>query len=312
MTTNENELKTSQATDIHVGLANALKNLREQKQLSIEQVAIKLNLAPKIITDIECCLEDVIESKKYSLVFLRGYLTNYSKLVGLENIESYNESLQISNSKKDEKTFTETAGVQPRKRKRRVVLKLFILIVLAALVGVTYNFLSGSPDDLVNVDKQDAATVPVTSVEKKQEEVIAIQEGGVKNASVEKPVAPIPVEPINVKPVAEPINVEPVVEPINVEPVAEPIKAGKKVVTKSEFSALRFTYKADWWTEIFDAKGKCVAYGLYKRGRVINVKGKTPFKVKLGDPTLVTMLQDGKAVSHKFKAGKMARFTLPL
>jgi cytoskeleton protein RodZ len=347
MTINKNELETSSEYDLLVGLAGKLKSLREENKLSIDQVATKLNLAPKVIKDIECSLEDIIELKTYSLVFLRGYLANYGKLVGLEDIENYKEFSQISIRKKRVNILTETTGIRPQQRKRRIVLKLFIVLLLITFTALAYNFLSDDtvshrssgeqesvedvtpilePDDkqeIIMHDKMEIISITNEETEPSVSVSVTAESPKVKPVAVKvAPVAPVEsskVKPVAVKvapatsesPIAKPVVVNlPVTETVKTEKVKQDVE--KEIVVLPSSSVLRFTFKADCWTEIHDAKGKRVAYGLYKKGRVMNVTGEAPFKVKLGDPTIVTMLQDGKIVSQKFEAGKVARFTLPL
>jgi len=83
-----------------------------------------------------------------------------------------------------------------------------------------------------------------------------------------------------------------------------------KTIASPRVETLKITYVKDCWTEIFDAKNKRMAYGLYKKGNIINVNGMPPFKLLLGDPSAVSILREGKKVDIDFPSGKSVNFTL--
>lgn len=60
-----------------------LKEAREKRKLSIEQVAAKLFSDPDILKD----LENDIFKKLGGNVFIKGYIRNYSKLLDLDSAE---------------------------------------------------------------------------------------------------------------------------------------------------------------------------------------------------------------------------------
>jgi len=60
-----------------------LKETREKRKLSIEQVAAKLFSDPDILKD----LENDIFKKLGGNVFIKGYIRNYSKLLDLDSAE---------------------------------------------------------------------------------------------------------------------------------------------------------------------------------------------------------------------------------
>ncbi|RBW44566.1 hypothetical protein DS885_11385 [Psychromonas sp. B3M02] len=87
-------------------LDNALKEQRVAANLSVEDIALKLNLKVTVINDIENDLEQVIEEKRYPVIYLRGYLANYAKAVQLPEIESYAEYQQLSTPSKHNNTLS--------------------------------------------------------------------------------------------------------------------------------------------------------------------------------------------------------------
>ena len=76
---------------------------------------------------------------------------------------------------------------------------------------------------------------------------------------------------------------------------------------------LVFQFSGDCWMNLVDATGEAIAYGVKVSGRVMPVSGVPPFEVTLGAPESVQISYDGVAVDmSQFRAGRTARFTLPL
>jgi len=72
------------------------------------------------------------------------------------------------------------------------------------------------------------------------------------------------------------------------------------------------TFKAECWLQIDDANGKTLFSGLKKGGESLNVKGKAPYKLKIGAPAAVEIQYQGKPVdlSRFVKSSRVARLTL--
>ena len=76
---------------------------------------------------------------------------------------------------------------------------------------------------------------------------------------------------------------------------------------------LVFQFSGDCWMNLVDATGEAIAYGVKVSGRVMPVSGIPPFEVTLGAPEAVQISYDGVAIDmSQFRAGRTARFTLPL
>jgi len=107
---------------------------------------------------------------------------------------------------------------------------------------------------------------------------------------------------------------EPEKEVITEEPVDAQLLLFEPEVTEINvltIELLQLTFSADCWTEIVDATGKRLAFDLYKQGASIILKGVAPFKLKLGDPSVVTIQYQNKIFEHKFAAGRAVRFIVP-
>lgn len=74
-----------------------------------------------------------------------------------------------------------------------------------------------------------------------------------------------------------------------------------------------FVFSGDCWVNIYDATGERVAYGVKKKGYIMNFKGLAPLNVTVARPEFVMITYQDKAVElSQFAAGNIAKFTLPL
>lgn len=118
---------------------------------------------------------------------------------------------------------------------------------------------------------------------------------------------PAPVEeraPVSVpEPIAEPAWAPRVVDtappPEAPEPVADVVRA-------------RFMFADESWTEVIDADGRRLLFDLVPAGREIEVEGRPPLQVFLGNAPGVRIAVDGQPFDHAryTRAGNVARFEL--
>lgn len=75
--------------------------------------------------------------------------------------------------------------------------------------------------------------------------------------------------------------------------------------------SLQLSFSGECWTEVFDVTGKRLAFNLYKEGAVLTVLGRAPFKLKLGDPSVVAIQYQDKKVEREFVTGRTVTFSVP-
>ena len=74
---------------------------------------------------------------------------------------------------------------------------------------------------------------------------------------------------------------------------------------------LTLRYTDNCWTQIRDATGKRLAFGVIKAGEVLELSGIAPFDVTLGQSDGVTVEFNGRPFEHtRFSRGKIARFQI--
>ena len=93
-------------TEHKMTLGKALQEHRLAANFSVDEIALKLNLKTDVIEGIESDLQQLIEEKIYPLIYLRGYLANYSKVVHLGDLQSFPEYQQLSRPAKSANTLS--------------------------------------------------------------------------------------------------------------------------------------------------------------------------------------------------------------
>jgi cytoskeleton protein RodZ len=74
-----------------------------------------------------------------------------------------------------------------------------------------------------------------------------------------------------------------------------------------------FTFSGDCWVNIYDANNERVAWGIKKQGYVMSIEGKSPFRVTIGKPELVSIaFNDENVDMTQYLSGNIAKFTLPV
>ncbi len=346
-------------------LGKALKDARLASQLSVDEVAEKLNLGPCTVRDLEDELEDVLATNKYPVIYLRGYLANYAKLVGLTTLELFAEYQQLENIPKNKPTLQHSnLIIAPRKKRSKLLpISLLLIVVIAALVYLLQQPLlatlnqyipsvvpvADSSDKVANVQKIELSLPVIAKVSQSEttesedatidtvgetvvtEEVIISEQEPPSEALTEvKQIEPIVIE--QVQPEVATSEVEVLAVSVETDKTTEPEasfdafeaqssareseEVTEQVVDKVEQPTgpenLMLAFNAECWTEVFDASGKRIAFGLYKNGRVLTLSGIAPFQLKLGDPSVVEIQYQDQIIEGEFTPGRSAQFSVPL
>jgi cytoskeleton protein RodZ len=373
-------------------LGKTLKDARLLASLSVSEVAEKLNLGVSTVRDLEDELDSVLETQKYPVIYLRGYLVNYARLVGinLTTLELFYEYQQLSLvRKKDKQLSSPTNLIIPLAKKRSKFLSfLFFLVILVAVIAGLFYFSNKIPlnilqsinanfetsdenvknegltkkliiseniashnesesvaeaadikiqkntvklkslkstqlnpkkdnNELDNQDEADNITDPIIQIESTTQKDIVVSDK-VSKAVEQQAVASLEVtefteatEAIDVIETTESIEVIETTEADNdVEVVAQKVVAEKTVSVGPE--SLSLVFNADCWTEVFDATGERLAFGLYRNGHVLLLSGKAPFQLRLGDPGVVDIQYQDQIIEGEFTPGRSAQFSVPL
>jgi len=310
-----------------IPLDQALKTARLAANLTVEEVAQRLNLKPSVIENLENDLETVIASEVYPLIYLRGYLINYGKELKLLDVESYPEFQSLSHPSESVTSLQNTYIFNdPQKRTSKILLVSLLLFTAVIMTVVYYSNTSTDIDTDASFAEPEVEAVttevapkPVKQVEPVieepapepeivSEEYVAVPDiqpvlelEAVEDTTPVVPAAPEPVAPKEEVVAAKPVPAEPEVE----------LTQAPQTESTDIESRLKLLFEEESWAVVTDAKGKRLAFGLYQSGKELDLVGTAPFSLKIGNPTAVVMYYQDQLVENNFVRGKMANFSLP-
>lgn len=315
-----------------------LRETREAKHLSREEVANHLRLDVQLII----ALEDDQYSRLPSPAYICGYLRSYARLLKLpetEIVEAYSHGEQINSD-----LIPSSVQIKPQKQVNPGLVKFIIIIVVLILIGVGVYFLvskykifsSTGSDNGKTVSQSTeipvpAATGTVTESLKTSPQANAEQThtaAADNHASpVKKSVPPIP--PAELK--TGIAKVEKLPTPKSTIPASEPVSSALKTAVNTSnantagttasvnktapasttgnsgavntsaaaMGELRMHFTDDSWVEVTDSANNRLVYRLIEKGSDIQLEGVPPFTILLGNAPGVQVFYKGKEFDHK-------------
>ncbi|WP_166738826.1 RodZ domain-containing protein [Psychromonas algarum] len=293
-----------------IPLEQALKDGRLAAQLSVEDIALRLNLKKTVIRDIEDSLDTVIAEAAYPKVYLRGYLVNYSKEIGLDDLESFPQYQQLLGPEKSATGLKNPHIMTYDEKSYNKSLIILLLLFVAMVVGVTV-FWKTSPDST----KASAGSASKTdNVEMRLPET-ASQDVETSTLDIQQQAQPgVQIEKNNALSSAQ--TTQQNVDNNGLEALSSTSEQSVEITDSPEKTVLTeqtltLKFKDECWTEIFDATGKRLAFGLYTKGEQLKLAGTPPFNLKLGNPIAADVFYQDKLYKKSFRAGRTANFKLP-
>lgn len=307
--TDENNNKVEEGASPLQGPGRRLREARESRKFSQQQVASQLRMQVKIIE----ALEEDDYSALPGITFVQGYLRSYARLLGLPEqsilglmpSDRTESTPELVSSISDGKIEVSSSDLPFR--------MISVLVILAALAGLGWWFSqqTPSPELFESVPMDNGAelglalpdVVEVASEEPPSEEPQPEEAVGEEEISLEVEEA----EPIveEEQPVSTP-QPEPVVQ------VSTPVAPDSpELLPTTPQSKLELEYQADSWSEIYDAAGRNLNYGLVPAGTNLKLYGEAPFRVFLGYASGVTVYYNGDLYDHSpYQRGDVARFRI--
>ena len=270
----------NESTERTVG--QILREAREAQGMTLDAAAMRLRLMHRQIAAIEADDFDSLGQ----IVFARGFVRNYARLLGL----APDELLARMPG-----TPAEPAAVsqsEPQLPRSWLTSPWLILGMLGVLVGVAvpvalYLWLNSDVDE-VPPAKSVVSVAPVAEVP----------------AAVPAPAAPAPAAEIPQAPAAAESPAAGDAAPVAATTPAahEPPAAG---------SVLHLEFGDESWTEIRDASGRMLHRQLNAAGSSVDVSGQPPFDVVIGNAPQARLTYNGRPIDLKpFTDATVARFTL--
>lgn len=267
-----------------VGPGALLRQTRTERQLSLENAAQTLRLAPKQLRALEQDDYDHLPGPTY----VRGYLRSYAQLLGLSAdtvLELYNRQPAAAKAV-DLAKHTPT----PQMSSDHHVIKITTLVVAGLVLGLAAVWWQGRDDSPIRLRKP-AATA---KVETAPADTASLPRQDAVSTPAELRV-PAPVED-SLPPERESVRAP----AIATAPLAP---AGPR--------PLVLHFQQDSWADVRDGAQNKLLYTTISAGRVIRLGGTPPFSVYLGNAGGVRVEYNGRPVDiSSYQRGPIARLTV--
>ncbi len=310
-----------------------LRAAREKKDLSIADAAHDLHLRPSIVTAIETGQYELVPG----VIFLKGYVRSYSRLVGLDEA-SMIAMLEDELSQQQAQVDQQLHEKEFKRRKGLLWLWLVVLLVVAVAAAVVskdllLEFWSPAPST-VPAGKKDQATVfESKNPDQPSEPVDAPPQLPVFDPLVQtSPAVPEPAaegdeagisagqdatEALSVTSsggasVPKVVLPDPVLEQalssapllsatLAPAPQVQPLPSTSVALPQSEAiqgAVLEMSFRGDSWVQVSDAHGKRLVSALKREGSSLRITGEAPLKVVVGAASVSDLMFNGKPVNY--------------
>jgi cytoskeleton protein RodZ len=268
-----------------VSAGQLLRQAREQRQLTLQQVALQLNLKPELLAKLE---QDQFDGTLET--FARGYVRAYGRLLKLPEAELMAAFGQHTGCKesstKPMRTFSNRTANQATENRFMWLTYAMIALLLVLLFIWWWQTARLNPDQ--------------------------------SEANGQADITPV----LTAEPQANPIEAESQPEPATAEQLNEmleqlvPVEDKSAEVTETEpvvvADQLEMRFSDNCWVDVVDAEGNRIAFGTKQAGYIMQLSGKAPFVVTLGNPSVVNINFNQQAFDMSaLPAGRVAKFTIP-
>lgn len=273
------EVVDTEASGTRPGPGAVLRGAREAQGREVRDVARALRLDPAVITALEA--DDF--AKLPAPIFVKGYLGAYCKLLGIAPDNVLADYVRAAGNVAPPPLVVSRGtgdGVESDGHSSRIVaiVVVLLLIALVAVALVTRLPVVGNESENGTVAPS-PVPVQVPTTQRRAPQPTVVEE------STDIPPADTATREVVAQPPSEPI-------PGNVR--------------------MQFAYSGDSWTEVTDADGRRLFFGLARSGRTVEVEGRGPIVVFLGNAPGVTLVVDGNPfdINPYLREGNVARFTV--
>jgi len=276
------------------GIGARLRGARERSRLTILQAAERLHVDPDILEALEADDFEALGAP----VYVKGHLRHYAELVG-ESPEALSE-LYSQGTHVPPPDLTRIAKPVPDDT-GRLVAPAVIVVIGFAVAGTAWWGLSLSHRQWrASASRPAAITVPAATPLQQQTQPAPL---ALAATAVPGDRAAAPAQTRTAPPIQAARPPTQAASPKVVVPLAAPAHAAIDAV---------FTYSANSWTEVYDATGRRLLYGMSGGPATRKLEGIPPLSVMLGDASGVTIEVDGRAasISRFVRSDHTARFLI--
>jgi cytoskeleton protein RodZ len=291
------------------GYGASLKAAREARKLEVADVAAKLKLTARQVEALE---EENFEHLP-SEVFVRGFVRNYARLVGIEP-DSLIAPVDVGAGVAEVITAP-SAGVDvgSGNLRRWLVYPMIAAAVFLILVAALYHWLRQGEEALLPAQPE--------TVSQAEEVVPAPAQPAAAQAAPASDAVVTPALPSQTDAGSASTAVVTEAPPIApVEAALQPIRPAPPVVDANAVNAdinvntgarsMRFEPAQDAWIQVVDGKGNRFSK-LVRAGTAESFSGEPPFRLVVGEAALVRLTYNGHSIDlTPFIGQKVARLTL--
>tara|TARA_R110002049_G_scaffold168095_1_gene334537 strand:- start:300 stop:1214 length:915 start_codon:yes stop_codon:yes gene_type:complete len=295
---NDNEITIEKKPTVGERLCHA----REQKKLSIAEIASELRLSKQTIE----LIENAKWSELHGRAYARGYFTNYVKLLGLpedELLAAFNVEYNIV-----EPTLSVARHQVEISNKKFIWLPSVLFITVLVIAWFAYQQMKNTAEIVMEdasplfLPTQDNTANSTNETSKEFQEIVPDSQQEINE--IEQVLSP-DAETLNTGDNNELELVIAASEPINDELIPENIE----VVSVDAMLDLRFS--DDCWVEVKDAGNNILLKKLMTKDESIVLKGRAPLTVMLGRKSVTQVrFNDELFDPSAFTQRDVARFTL--
>ena len=259
-----------------------LRQAREQRKLTVAQVALQLNLKPELVNKLE---QDQFDGTLET--FARGYVRAYGRLLKLSENElmaAFGQQTGCQQSSpKPMRTFSNRTAKQATENRF-----MWLTYAMIALLLVLLFIWWWQTERLSSTTDMDNST----------EAVAVINSDVVTTAELDDIEMPTPEQ------------VTELLEQLT--PETATLAESPTLVTEPELDQLEMRFSQNCWVNVVDAEGNRVAYGTKQAGYIMQLTGTAPFTVTLGNPSVVEIMFNQKVIDMSaLPAGRVAKFSIP-
>ena len=264
-----------------ISCGEMLANKRSEKELSVNQVAREIKIEPHVI--------EMIENNDFESigapVFVKGYLRQYSELVGLDPdliIEKYSAIISIEDSPpivNDSVDQISKYVLTPK----IILIAIFVILISFGVLATVFGIFGNNEAVVIKIETEteslESLLPPVTAPQTESSETQ----------------------------IDETFEMETETETLE----SLLTSASNEFFIEENLMNLTIIYSGLCWTEIFDANGERLFFGLGDQDREVNIVGVPPFDVMLGAAdNLLEIKLEGREynVVNSIRRGEVLRF----
>jgi len=293
MTTGEQQSSISE-DQVTVSPGSMLAAAREKAGLSQDQVASELYMTPGKVKALEADDFD----RLHSPTFVRGYLRAYAQLLKLDPellVAAFDERTKSSGEMPVSKSVATDSSGQRIWQFTALVLSALLLIWLASV----WFFEPKDQSDYAPVNSE----LMSPGVDQEQQLPAPVDDEVVSPATTETEIGAAETAPAPAVESSEgSAKVMPQVEQaISANETIAPqtpslASANTNTTSTTGLDQLRFEFAEECWLEVSDANGDVLAIELERAGTQIQLQGRSPFNIKLGNAAGAKVFLNGQPV----------------